>query len=145
MVCSFCKRDGHRCNKCPIKDKILDETDLQHITFFDFFKSIIVCSLSYDCEKNYEYLMNKYVVHHNYEVKENENVMKVDVCILNYYRKSIDNEVEEENTYHTLFIILPVQYNKTEIVLKNVKDSFEYETMSMMASTEYIIENLSWI
>jgi hypothetical protein len=150
MVCSFCKRDGHRRNKCPEMLRDFDEEDLLHIPFAEFVKNVLIFSLtSYNLPliKKYEYLFNTYVVKHKYDArkKENKDVLKVIVCESDSYRNSIDSNVDEDTINHTFFIILPSQYNKSEIVLNNVKNNFEYEESSMMTSKDITIENLFWI
>lgn len=148
MVCSFCKRAGHRLNKCPEKFRDFDEEDLINIPFDDFLKNVLIYSLSKSdrqIQANYEYLNKTYVANHKFDTKENENVLKVVVSELSSARNSLDSNVDEWEEIHTFFIILPDQYNKNEINLRNVLNSFEYTDDSMMLTIEYSIKNLFWI
>jgi hypothetical protein len=148
MVCSFCKLEGHRCNSCPQKYKNFDENDLLNLKFEVFFKNILIYSLNKSerqIQANYEYLNKKYVVKNKFTSKGNENVLKVVICESSSARNSFDSDVDTSEENHTFFIILPTQYNKNEINLKNVLRSFEYIDESMMLTVEYSIKNLFWI
>lgn len=148
MVCSFCKENGHRSNKCPEKFRDFDENDLLNIRFEDFFKNVLTFSLYKDVQNqaNYKYLNNKYVTKNKTDAKKsNENVLKVVICESTSLRNSFDSNIDEYETNHTFFVILPAEYNKNEINVRNLINSFELTDHSMLESVEYKIKNLFWI
>jgi hypothetical protein len=149
MVCSFCKENGHRSNKCPVKFRDFDENDLLNTSFEDFFKNVLTFSLYKDdlqIQANYKYLNNKYVTKNKTDAKKsNENVLKAVICESTSLRNSFDSNIDEYETNHTFFVILPAEYNKNEINVRNVINSFELTDHSMMISVDYVIKNLFWI
>jgi hypothetical protein len=148
LVCSFCRENGHRANKCPEKFRDFDENDLLNTRFEDFFKNVLTFSLYKDdlqIQANYKYLNKKYVTTNKYDAKSNENVLKVIICESASLRNSFDSNIDEYETNHTFFVILPTKYNKNEINVRNVMNSFELADNSMMINVEYIIKNLFWI
>ena len=97
-------------------------------------------------QANYKYLNNKYVTKNKTDAKKsNENVLKAVICESTSLRNSFDSNIDEYETNHTFFVILPAEYNKNEINVRNVINSFELTDHSMMISVDYVIKNLFWI